>query len=486
MIRPRARSRTPRSGRRGSALLMAFLMIILLYAIVFQLSYGTKADLRVAENDVTTTQMDMAIESALQEVYDRLVQDAEAAAAGGEAGAGSGAAPGGMPTGGAGGGEAGGEGESSASDSRMDSWGRPQRSTIGEIELRILVQDEDGKINLLQLLAEDEEQREQALERVVRVIDMFRDGSTVDIDRSEAIRIAESMREHLRNRLQSVLPRPKLLSDVEDERDRAMPMTFKEFEVLERLDERLFRDFRDERGEIVHSLGSYLTVWTSITRGSQAGEEEGGGQSGAGGESGGGAGQQGAGSGSEDPNWGMCVNVNTAPVGVLKALLDDRDVPARFWDGVVEYRNLEKKEEEGTSAEEEEASEPQLDEYGEEIVEREFFDSLEELSEVDGYERLGETERDKLNALLCTQSHVFSIYVTARRKTGTSEDFGGYLGAPREGEREDERGKGLVRTVRSIVWRYNTGEEVRIVPLVRWEVVDYTPFEVVDYPVEGR
>ncbi len=37
---------------------MAFLMIILLYAIIFQLNYGTKADLRVAENDVTITQMD--------------------------------------------------------------------------------------------------------------------------------------------------------------------------------------------------------------------------------------------------------------------------------------------------------------------------------------------------------------------------------------------------------------------------------------------
>ncbi|MFM7298501.1 MAG: hypothetical protein ACKO4Q_14955, partial [Planctomycetota bacterium] len=59
----RDRSANARQPRKGSALLMAFLMIILLYAIVFQLSYGTKADLRVAENDVTITQMDMAIES---------------------------------------------------------------------------------------------------------------------------------------------------------------------------------------------------------------------------------------------------------------------------------------------------------------------------------------------------------------------------------------------------------------------------------------
>ena len=85
---------------------MAFLMIILLYAIVFQLSYGTKADLRVAENDVTTTQMDMAIESALQEVYDMLKQDAAPAEGEGEA-----AAAGSGPPAGAGAPAAGGEGQ---------------------------------------------------------------------------------------------------------------------------------------------------------------------------------------------------------------------------------------------------------------------------------------------------------------------------------------------------------------------------------------
>lgn len=477
---------------------MAFLMIILLYAIIFQLNYGTKADLRVAENDVTITQMDSSIESALQEVYDRLKQDGATAAAEGGAGGAAAGAGAGMPSGGAGQGGQGAEGggEDQPSDSRMDSWGRPQRSTIGDIELRILVQDEDGKINVLQLLAEDEEERDQANERLVRLIDFFRDGSTVDVDRSEAIRIVEAIKLHLTQRTQSVLPRPKLTSDDAEDKERCMPLTLKEFEVLERLDERLFRDFRDERGDIVHSLGSYLTVWSSITQGASEGEEGAGGATpeGQGGQqdqnqnqnqSGGGSGSSG-----DDPNWGVCVNVNTAPVAVLKALVDDREVSSRFWDAVIEYRNLEKKEEEGEessgSAEDELANEPQLDENGEAIVEREFFDSLEELAEVDGWERLEETIRGKLQNLLCTRSHVFSIYVTARRKTGTNDEFGGYLGTPRQGEREDERGKGLVRTVRSVVWRYGSGEDVKMIPLVRWEVLDYTPFDVIDFPVEGR
>ena len=472
---------------------MAFLMIILLYAIIFQLNYGTKADLRVAENDVTITQMDMSIESALQEVYDRLKQDgATAASEGGAAGAAAGAGAG-MGGAGAGQGGQGGEGEGGdqPSDSRMDSWGRPQRSTIGDIELRILVQDEDGKINVLQLLTDDEEEREKATERLVRLIDFFRDGSTVDVDRSEAIRIVESIKLHLTQRTQSVLPRPKLTSDDAEDKERCMPFTLKEFEVLERLDERLFRDFRDERGDIVHSLGSYLTVWTSITQGATDGEDGAGGAAQQGNEQDQNQNQGGgSGSGGDEPNWGVCVNVNTSPVAVLKALVDDREVNSRFWDAVVEYRNLEKKEEEGEegsgSTTDELSDEPQLDENGEEIIEREFFDSLEELAEVDGWERLEETVRGKLESLLCTQSHVFSIYVTARRKTGRNDEFGGYLGTPRQGEREDERGKGLVRTVRSVVWRQGSGEEVKIIPLVRWEVVDYTPFDVIDFPVEGR
>ncbi|MCC7012611.1 MAG: hypothetical protein IT454_08630 [Planctomycetes bacterium] len=477
---------TPCAARQGSALLMAFLMIILLYAIVFQLSFSTKSDLRVAENDVVTTQMDMAIESALQEVFDRLKTDAESAAGSESAAGGDPAAGGGAPGGAAPQGDA---PEEQPADSRMDSWGRPQRSTIGEIEVRVLIQDEDSKVNLLQMLAEDEEERDLAFDRVVRVIDMFRDGSTVDVDRSEAIRIAEAMREHLRNRSQSALPQPKLLTDDEENKDIGLPLTLKEFEVLDHLDESLFRDFRDEHGYIVHSLGAYLTVWSAVQRGPGAtdgsGAEAGG--SGANNEQGAGSGggEDGGGS-SGEPNWGVSVNVNTAPVGVLKALIDDRVVSSRFWDAVIEYRNLEKKEDEGTQASEEDQTPPQLDEYGQEIVEREFFDSLDELQEVDGFERLDSEARDKLLALLCTQSHVFSIYVTARKKRSDDQDFGGYLGAPPKGLREDLQRKGQMRTVRCVVWRYKSEETVRIVPIVRWEVLDYTPFEVVDYPDEDR
>jgi len=515
---------TRRRHRRGSALLMAFLMLIVLYAIIFQLWYTTSADLRVTQNDVTTTQMDLAIESAMQEVFDRLRTDGEAAAD--ESGAGAAGAAAGAAAGGAGAGDESGGEDSGPSDSREDAWGKPQRTSIGEIELRILVQDEDSKLNLLTMLAEDETEAEEAFERVVRLIDMFRDGSTVDIDRGEALRIAEAMKRHMLERTNSVLPKPKLLTDDEERQDLGMPLSLKEFEALPRLDESLFRDFRDEHGYIVHSLGSYVTVWSSPARGtvdgasgnssggagggaspggssgdgssgagSGSGDGADGGSSGSGGASGGqdgsaagggnsGGGGGGGGSGSgATPNWGMVVNINTSPVAVLKALLDDRDVPPRLWDEVLEYRNMPERDEETGASAEEEAT---VDEFGNEVIKRQIFDSLDELSEIDGYENLEQKTRDRMASLLTVQSHVFSIYITARRKTGSQEDFGGVLGARREEDREDVRGKGLVRTVRCVVWRYTDGDETRIIPIVRWELLDYTPFEVLDFPDEDR
>lgn len=536
-------SRAPRSSRRGSALLMAFLMLIVIYAIVFQLWFTTSADLRVTQNDVTTTQLDQAIESALQEVFDRLRTDGEAeteagGAAGGATGGAGAAAAAAAAAGG--GGEGGGE-DSGPTDSREDSWGRAQRTTIGDVELRVFVQDEDGKLNLLTLLAPEEEQAEEAFERLVRLLDMMRDGSPDDLDRGDAIRIAEAMRRHMRERTNSLLPKPKLLSDNEELRDQGMPLSLNEFAVLQRVDESLFRDFRDERGEIVHSLSAYLTVWNSPTRGgadngqgaggaagqggaaagganqaggnptggnqngadanganqagtNQAGaNQNGAGQAGGaagqaggaagGGAAGGGAGQAG-GAGSDEPNWGMVVNLNTAPIAVLKCLIDDRELPPRVWDGVLEYRNKPEEPEDGEQAATQE--EPMLDEYGQEIVARQIFDSLDELSEIDGYERLEEQTRARMAQLLTVRSHVFSIYVTARRKGVNENEFAGVLGVQQEDPRDEVRGRSQVRCVRCVVWRYVDGDTVRIVPLVRWEVLDYTPLEVLDFPDRDR
>jgi hypothetical protein len=159
---------------------------------------------------------------------------------------------------------------------------------------------------------------------------------------------------------------------------------------------------------------------------------------------------------------------------VLHALMDSRDLSYRFWDDVVLYRN-----EKDETVEENE--DPPLDEYGREIIVKQFFRSVDDLTEIDGWENLEPIVQGELRNLLKVQSSVFSITVTARKPTG-DEQIDPF--ARREDiEREEANWQGLVRTVRVVVWRRALGEgEVEVLPIVRWEVIDYVPFEILDFP----
>jgi hypothetical protein len=159
---------------------------------------------------------------------------------------------------------------------------------------------------------------------------------------------------------------------------------------------------------------------------------------------------------------------------VLHALMDERDMPYRFWDDVILFRN-EKDEEV------EENEDPPLDEYGREILVKKYFHDVSDLSQVDGWESLEPIVQGELQGLLKVQSQVFSITITARKPTGDEEIDS--FSRQEDIEREEADWKGLVRTVRAVVWRHALGEgEVEIVPIVRWEVLDYWPYEVLDFP----
>lgn len=548
-----------RSARRGSALLLALLVLLILLAIMSQLVFGTKSDADVARNDIALTTMDLAIESSLLEVFDRLKTDGEsggsAAAAGSTPSDASGASTPAAGDAAAAGAAAGGQ-QQSAVDSREDSWGRPQRTTINQIELRIFVQDEDSKLNVLGMLASNEQEAERCFERVQRTLDAFREGTDSDIDTSEARTMAEAMRDHMKDRTHQVLPKPHLTSDDEKTPDVGLPLSLEEFAVLEPFDESMFRDFREPDGRVVHSLSSFLTTWTSPTAGSTAsgsgaagsgsagttgggssndasgaasggssnsggagasggsgsasaassggggaqsssgggseqsgsGAASGGQSGGAGSQSGAQSGGQGASQGGSSSKYGIAVNVNTAPAAVLKSLIDDREISGRFWDEVIEYRNLEKKDEEDASSSSSSSSsttkEPVYDEYGEEVIERQVFESLDNLRDVDGYANLDGAARAKLDQLLTTESQVFTIFVTARLHTG--DEARAEESARDRDLREDLIANGLTRTVRCVVWRRKSGDSVTIVPLQRWEVIDYVPLAVEDYPDDRR
>lgn len=487
--------------------MLAILVLGVLVLIVLQITLGSSVDMRVAQNDLELTNFDAAIESAMLKTMQDLADDA---AAGAEAGGSEAAAPDpaaafGDPSAAEGGGETG------PTDSRRDDWGRPQQTEINGVSLRILIQDEDSKYNILTMLTEDPDEAEKAFNRVVRILDLCRDQTLSDIDEADARDMAEAMRDFMRDRRGAVLPRPGLLTDREGEEDIGFPLTLREFVVLPGFNEFMFRDYRDAEGTVVHSIASFLTLSTSVStyqdyRDALKDELDGGVMPAADGpETGGstttstgsssstgtgvrstagssdgsslgdGTSVSGGGSGSA----GIAVNVNTAPNAVLHGLMDRRELSWEFLDGILRYRNEEDEEASDPDAD------PIYDEYGEEIITKQIFESTEELKEVDGWELLDPEPRDEFTRFMTVESGVFSVFITARASIiGEEGDSFGMTRA--EAEEATEKGTDRVRTVRAIVWRYQDGEDYKVVPLEPWEILDYVPFEVLDFPEEDR
>ena len=518
LLRPRPAARE----RRGAALLLSILVLFVLIAIVAQISIGTMTAARVGRNDVGQTLITRSIASSQYDIFELLKADAEAAEEGGEGGdpmADAAAAA-------AGGGEGQGEADQPA-DSRKDEWAVRQRTEINGIQLVIQVEAENAKYNVLNMLHPDEEEAEEAFQRVVRIIDLYREGTEEDIARRDAEDMVDAMKRHMSDRRGSGFGEPALLTFDEDNDTVFLPQSLRDFLVLEPFEERHFRSYRDFNDNRVHSLDQFLTVWSSpstLEDAQSSGSASASGDSSApagdagAGNAGGstqapatsddpfagidpdagneglpsadgsaGAGDAGTGNavgGGNDPNasdgtsvLGYGVNVNLAPAAVLKGLFDDRDVRGRFWDDVIEYRNLEEEAEPG-----EEQEEPILDEFGEEILDRQAFESAAELAEVRSWDDLDPETQGRVSSLIETESQVFSIYITGRRNTSVEDSYGTAMTAEERARAEEEPGGALVRTVRVVVWRRATDDGVEIIPIVPWEELDFTPFEIQDYP----
>lgn len=477
------------SARSGAALLLSVLVLFVLIAIVFQISIGTMTDARIGRNDVGLTLIDRAIASAQWDVFEVLKLDGEEAAESGgeETTTMSGAGP--DPEGGA-------EQEPPA-DSRKDEWAMPQRTEINRIELRVLVEAENAKYNVLNLLIDDEEEAEEAFQRVVRIIDLYREGTEEDVSDRDAEEMVRQMKEFLLERDRTNFPKPELLTFDEERDSLFLPFSLRDFLVLEDWHERYFRCYRDENDVRVHSLDQFLTVWSSPGVASDVQGQEG-------------SGPQSQPSdpppeddpplGDEDPpeedppadggddastpsggTPGYGVNINLAPEAVLAGLFDDRDVSLRFWSDVVEYRNLEEEEDDDEA---DSGAEPIYDEFNNEIVERRAFETLEELAEVKSWDDNDPETQARILSLLETESEVFTIYITARRDMSSDQSLSSFSD-PRERARAEEEPTGaLMRTVRMVVWRRDAEDGVEIVPIVPWEVLDFAPFEIQDYEDE--
>lgn len=431
--------------QRGAALLLALMVLIVILMITYQITRTTGTDQIETNRTLVFSTMDYAIESAFQQVEEDLLADAEAGGAGAEGGDDPGAGGG---LGGEGGDDAGGEG--GATDSQMDPWATPAATTIGERELRILIEDEDRKFNILGMLSDDEEIAQEAFDITVRILDACREGTRADIDGGDADAMARAIRDHLLQRDETLLPTPVLLSsgdpDSIDNDRPVLPMSLAEFAVLEPFEEFHFQDLFDEDGERVHSIGAFLTIYTSAVIGGGA------------------------------PDEGWKVNVNTAPLAVLSSLFDSSVVNDRIWDAIVLYRNQE--EEPDPEAE---VTEPALDEFGNELFEKQIFDDLEELEEVYEFNSLNEDTKAEILERLKVSSQVFTATITARQTTAT-EDQVPDIRSRRDREEYERSGTFLVRTVRRVYLRSSGEDSSSMIPLVNWEVLSYAPMEILDFP----
>lgn len=443
------------ADRRGAALLLAFLVLIVIIAITYQIQTVTKTDARVAHNEITAATMDLALESTLLQVLEDLAEDARAAQAAASESGGvpdpNAATPGGEA---GAGGEAGGPEENAdAVDSQMDGWFTPASTNFGDIQVRIFIRDEDSKYNVLNLLQPDDEAAQEAFDRVTRILDNCREGTSYDIGPSEAQELTRAMKQHLAERDASELPRPALLSDNEEEPQRGLPLTFREFRALEPFRDDHFYEGYDEHDNRVHGIDAFLTVYTSPAMGEE-------------------------GPGAVTATNGFAVNVNTSPRAVLDGLLDRRIVSGRLWESIVDYRN----EAEDVDPNAEEPLEPLLDEFGNEVTPKKIFDSLDELEEIYEFKALLDQEKLQVRSMLAVQSNVFEIILTARLPTQREEDRIFEFKSRREQEAYYRSGAFLVRTVRAVYWRAPGEDDVTLVPLVRWEVLDQAPLQVLDFP----
>ena len=466
---PRHLKRAPAaSPEDGVALLLAFLVLIVLFAIVYQIHTVTQTDARVTRNELTRARMDLAIQSAMLQEFEDLAEDARAAQAG--EGEGGGAAPGGAAPGGEGpmpgGGQEAGEPPRNPDtvDSRLDSWYTPKSTMFEDIQLRIFVRDENSKYNILNMLHEDEEIAEQCFQRVVRILDNARGETDLDLARGEAEEVANAMRDYMRDRRGTdERPRPKLLTESVEDQDKALPFSFREFRLLEPFEEHMFMDQFGEDDERIHSLEAFFTVYTSPAVGGES-----------------------AGEGMPAGIWRLGREYqHGAGRGPRRPSRTTARSPYRLWDEIREYRNeeeepLEGEEEEGLGSSVDE--EPLLNEYGEEVIPKQIFDSLDELDELFEFKDLDESQKTLVRDLLVVESDVFEIIIAARISTSRDDSSREEFDSRREQEKDFRSGRYLVRIARAVVWRREVDEDIEIVPLVNWEILDNAPLQVLDYP----
>ncbi|GJM21986.1 MAG: hypothetical protein DHS20C15_19010 [Planctomycetota bacterium] len=504
-LQPTRRLHASRPAEAGVSVVLVLLSLLFMVVLVFQLDFAAHVESDRALNQVEAVKLRYLAEACLLQAQSSLLLDLEEA----EDGA-SGA--GGDPLSNAGeedGGDDGGPGGSAAldaaqvtgsTDSLLDEWSN-SASLIPPMgddwDILVEVEDEDSKINLLGIWTEDEEIQEEWREIVTRLLDRAFEGTSLDFSALDATDIVGDLDEWAsgqRGSFQRVPVPPRKQSQAQDEaelseldtdiidrEEQHYPLTLRELAFHEKVRmEHLVGFVEDD--VFYPGLERYLTIWSELELKSPASEleEDPFGESPLSNnddddeEDPDAEDDEDAADNSDlevQPTLDGRVNVNTAPLAVLRALAPD-DIPTSFLETLVEFR--ERVLEEASTIQEERfsdrraAADPDnrslLDDDPEEPYDEEddptrfvfqaadeVFDKIEEEMELSVF--TDDADRREFESKLGVESQVFTIKIT--------------ISEPQDPL--NPTGLGARRSFRAVIWRALTPDGPRIIPLMPLE-----------------
>ncbi len=448
-----------RADQGGVALILVLIFTVLLYVIVAELVTTARMSRLTGENDALLARMRSQADYTVQRVEELLLDDLMGAAAGAEGAGGMADA--------LGGGEAPEADEGADTESSRDNWYHPTGFADGDLTAFVWVEDENRKFNILTLASPDEEFARVSRERLVRLIDVLREETELDLTTSDGIQIADEFIEWIetRTRDEERIPRPKLKTDSDLRRELSIPLHLDELMMLRSVTEDLFFD-KVLDGRVIPGLESALTVYTSLAF--DPGDPEK-------------IARQRARSGqpAELPSQpqqddtpqqpegvGIRININTAPRAVLRCLFSTSDIPDMVLDAILRYRNEEEEEEQ----EEQSLAEDYLGDVDLGMQPTlKIFTDVSDLEQIPEFANLPNPDvKDELFRLLTVNSDVFSIHIASMFR------------------RNEENRVFVMTRMRTIVRRFDDGEEGALYPIILNEERQGLRVMQPDFPEEER
>ena len=483
-----------RPDEAGTILVLVMLSFMVLLVVSVQLRFTSSVEREYAHVAVLSARMDLLAQAAARQAESVLLMDVEDAAADEEQG---GANP-----------LAGGGGSDSAadvvanSDSGLDEWTNPAAllPSMGDgLQLFVEVVDEDSKFSLLSVFTEDEDLREEAKEILVRLLDVAFEGTAHDIGYGDATDFLDKLEQWTGGDRglsdQVPVPKQKQTDAQEDESTYTLdtsifgedegqwPLTLGELVHMGALEPVHLEGFV-EAGEYFAGLNDLLTITSHLELKAEPEAEDaftGSPFAGAAGTSG--FGSSGVGADAEpevevsasSTNTGL-VNINTAPLKVLRAIARDH-VPLSALEFIVEFRDMIEEAEENSllgggsllGDDDDDGGEDGGDgsEEGDEEDEDDpskfvFTDPAQVFQKIENEFRVtinaDDLQRDQFLKWFWVESQVFTIKVMVR-----------------------DPASGVRRHYRTMVWRMLGSDRPRIVTLLPLELYS-DPRRLEDFP----